>query len=386
MKLSISKNIKFLSLAFLLIFLGFNGAQQYVTSFFSQIGLPDLGFQSLILIYVFFTLSDPLASIFVSKFGAKKAMMVGVIAYGLYILFLPTKLPIIIYLASILIGIGASLLWTGQNSYLVRASEEKSYGKNSGYFNTLTMIGSALGVILLGFLITRISYGQSFIIASLFSFVGILFILPLKDFRTENLGNHFKLIRHALGSRIALQLSILWFSFSIVFGFAIGLIPIQLKNTLGIDYVGLSSLFFIMPIVLSYFIGKLSDIKGRNQIIIISFILCIVGLGLLYFYSNPVALVAGLILLSLNNAVISPMRYALVGDFTTAKNLDYLTGLFWMMQGVGTIFALVLSVIIDVKAAYLISIIVLIASFFILLPILKSNPQKIKEKISLEVC
>lgn len=386
MKISISKNIKLLSFGFLLIFLGFNGTQQYVTSFFSEINLPYLGFQSLILIYVFFTLSDPLASIFVSKFGARKAMLVGVATYGLFILSLATKLPIIIYSASILIGIGASLLWIGQNSYLVRASEEKSYGKNAGYFNMLVMIGSASGVILLGFLISKISYAQAFIFASLFSFAGIIFILLLKDLRAENLGNHFILIKHAISSKTALQLSTIWFSFAIVFGFAIGLIPIQLKNTLGINYVGLSSLFYIMPILFSYFIGKLSDIKGRNHIIIASFILCITGLGLLYFYTNPIALIAGLILVSLNYAIISPMRYALVGDITTTKNLDYLTGLFWMMQSIGIVFSLLLSIIIQPKEAYIISIIILVISFFILLPILKSNSQKIKERISLEVC
>lgn len=385
MKLSIPKNIKLLSISFLLIFLGFNGTQQYVTSFFSQINFPNLGFQSLILIYVFFTLSDPLASVFVSKFGAKKAMLVGVVSYGLFILSLSTKIPIIIYSASILIGFGASLLWTGQNSYLIRASEQKSYGKNSGYFNMLVTIGSALGVTLLGFLITRISFEQSFLIASFFSFVGIIFILPLKDFRTENLGNHFELIKHAISSKTALRLSTIWFSSSVAFGFVIGLIPIQLKNTIGIDYVGLSSLFFIMPIATSYLIGKLSDVKGRNHIIILSFAFCIVGLGFLYFYTNPVALISGLILVSLYNATISPMRYALVGDVTSSKNLDYLAGLFWMMSGIGTVFSLMLSIIIPAKIVYLISIIVLVASFFILLPILRNSTQKIKEKISTEV-
>lgn len=328
MKLSVSKNINLLSIAFLLIFLGFNGAQQYVTTFFSQANLPNLGFQSLILVYLFFTLSDPLASVFVSKFGSKKAMLTGVIFYGLFILSLPTKSSVVIYLASILIGIGASLLWVGQNSYLVRASDRKSYRENSGYFNMLLMAGSALGVILLGFLITRISFEQSFLIASIFSLLSIFLIVPLKDLRTESLGNHFNLIKHAITSKTALQLSTVWFSFSIVFGFAIGLIPIQLKNTLGISYVGLSSLFYIMPMLLSYFLGKLSDIKGRNLMLAMSFILCIAGLGFLYFYTNPITLTIGLVLVSLSYAIISPIRFALVGDVTTNKNLDYLTGLF----------------------------------------------------------
>jgi len=56
-----------------------------------------------------------------------------------------------------------------------------------------------------------------------------------------------------------------------------------------------------------------------------------------------------------------------------------------MMQSAGVVFALILSTVIQARAAYIISIAILIATFFILLPILKSSTQKIKEKISLEV-
>ena len=81
MKFSINRDVKLLSVSFLLIFLGFNGVQQYVTTFFSDIGAVDLGFQSLILIYLFFILFDPLSALFVSKHGGKKCMIVSSIFF-----------------------------------------------------------------------------------------------------------------------------------------------------------------------------------------------------------------------------------------------------------------------------------------------------------------
>ena len=116
MKFSISKEVKLLSLSFLLIFLGFNGVQQYITTFFSDIGAIDLGFQSLILIYLFFILFYPLSALFVSKYGAKRCMIISSVFYSIFILSLLSKSTVLIYFSSSLLGIAASLLWTGQNS------------------------------------------------------------------------------------------------------------------------------------------------------------------------------------------------------------------------------------------------------------------------------
>jgi len=48
MKFPVSREILLLSLAFLFSFAGFNGVQLYITTFFAHIGLPQVGFQSLI--------------------------------------------------------------------------------------------------------------------------------------------------------------------------------------------------------------------------------------------------------------------------------------------------------------------------------------------------
>jgi len=382
MKPSLPKEIKILSLAFLLIFLGFNGVQQFVTTFFSESKIIDVGFDSLILIYLFFVLSNPLAAVFVSKYGAKKSMILASIFYSVFIFSLISKSVALIYFASILLGTAASFLWTGQNSYLIRASDEKTRGASSGFFNSFQSLGSVLGILILSFLIAKFSFNLSFLL------IGFLLLSKLIDLRGEQNVNRFKLIKKSITSITALQFSIIWFSWSFIFGLIIGIIPVEIKNNLGMAYVGiLSSLFYIIPILFSYIFGKFSDIKGRKPMIILSYIVCLLGLIALYFSNGAVLLVMGIILIAMNYAIIRPISLALVGDVATKDNLEFLAALFWMAQNVGIISALLLSRMFktDVQIIYAISIFVIGISILILFPLLRLKIEKIKEKISQEM-
>ena len=388
MKFFVSREIKILSLAFLLMFFGFNGVQQYVTTYFSEAELFKVGFRSLILIYLFFTLFDPLSAILVSKYGAKKCMILGSLFYSLFILSLLTKSIFLIYFASALLGIAASFLWTGQNSYLIRASDEKSYGANAGFFSSLQSLGSALGVLILGVLIGKFLFKIPFLIFSIFPIIGLLVISKIKDLKVEEKINRFKLIKKSILSKTALRLSTFWFALQFTYGLTIGVIPIEIKNILGVSFIGvLSSLFYISPIFFSYFLGRLSDIMGRGKMIILSYALVIIGLISLYFSNISIFLIAGVILLALNISLMRPISYALVGDVSTKNNLEFLTALFWMVQNVGVVSALFLSQIFqaEIRTLYLISILVMVISLMILLPLLRLGIETIKERISEEV-
>ena len=74
--------------AFLLIFFGFDGIQQYVTTYFDAEGVKSVGFASLLVIYIVFALINPIAAVIVSRIGAKRSMLVAVGFYTLYCLSL----------------------------------------------------------------------------------------------------------------------------------------------------------------------------------------------------------------------------------------------------------------------------------------------------------
>lgn len=385
---AINKDVKLLTLSFFLIFFGFGGVQQYVTTYFATIGLANIGFQSLIMIYLFFMLFDPLSAVFVSKYGAKKCMIASSVFYFIYIISLLSKSAYMIYFSSSLLGIAASMLWTGQNSYLIRASDKKSYGTNSGFFSSLKELSTALGVFIIGFVISGLSYNSSFLIFSAFPVIGFLTLFYMRDIMTEQKTDHFTLIKKSITSITALKLSGIWFTTYFSFGLIIGIIPLEIRNVIGETYVGiLSSLFYVMPIILSYFFGKLSDTRGRRTMIFLSYLLLITGVISLYFSSQPIFLISGIFLLALNWAIILPSTYALAGDVSTGHNLEYLIALFWMIQNMGIVSALILSQIFksEIITLYLISFIVIICSFIIVYPLLRQTTERIREKIALEM-
>lgn len=388
MNFLINKEIKILSLAFLFIFLGFSGVQQYVTSFFSEIGIIEVGFRSLILTYLFFTISDPLAGVFVSKYGAKRSMIIGSFFYFVFILSLLAKDNYFIYFASALLGIGASMLWTGQNTFLIRASKEKSYGKDSGFFSFSQSIGAAVGVFFIGFLIERFLFRTSFLFFSIFPLVGFFLLFSLKDIREKQEVNHFKLLKKSIVSITALKLALIYFSVQFIYGLAIGIIPIEIKKNFSLSYVGiLSSLFWILPLLFTYFFGKLSDIKGRKQMIIISYAFIMIGLILLYVSETPIFLIAAIIFIALSSAIMKPTTFALVGDVSTGKNLEFITALFWMSQTLGVLISLFFSQMFQSqpKNIYLISMFVVTGSLVILLPFFRLRLEEMKERLSREI-
>lgn len=383
---SVPRQIKILSLAFLLIFLGFNGVQQYITVYFSQDGFIKVGFYSLILIYLFFIFGEPIAAVLISKYGAKKSLLFSSPFYSIFILSLFLKSIPFLYFTSILLGIAGAFLWTAQTVYLVRQSREDSYGENSGFFTSLQSFGSALSVFALGFLISRFSFKGPFLLFSLFPIFGFLLFWGLKEIKEKSDFSRLEMLKKAAYSKTALKLSPFFFSSSFVFGLTIGIIPIQIEKELGITFVGiLSSLFFVLPVFASYFFGYVSDIKGRGPLIFVSYVLLFLGLFLTSFESS-VFLILGILLLAINSALLRPVGMALMGDISTKENLEFLTAIFSVFQVLGIVLALLISAHFSIKMIYLISIAVTVVSFLFVLPLLGLGSQEIKEKIAGEMC
>lgn len=316
-------------------------------------------------------------------------MLFGSVFYFLFIISLLSKNSYLIYCTSILLGIAASMLWTGQNSFLIRASDEKSYGKNSGFFASFQSFGSAFGVVLLGFLISKFLFNFSFLFFSFFPLIGFLLLVNLKESeRKEKVSDNLRLIRKAMFNSTVLRLASIYFSVQFIFGLVIGVIPIEIKNTLGTYFIGLlSSFFYIFPVFFSYYFGRLSDTVGRKKMIIFSFVLIIIGLSFLSFFDNVFFLISGIVLLALNSAIMRPTATAFIGDISNKINLEFITAFFWMIQTVGVVSALLISqlFITEIRIIYLISIFFIFISLMVIAPLFRLKTEEIKERLSKEI-
>ncbi len=383
----VSRDVKILSIAFLLIFFGFGSIHSYTTVFFSDMGLVNLGFESLILIYLFFALSNPLSAVIVSRYGAKRCMIISSLLYSLYGFLILTRMVSVVYLASVLLGISASTLWTGQRSYVIRASDKSLYGTNMGFFNSVKAIGAGVGLFALGFMIPIFMFDLSFIIFSILPLIGLLIIFRISNLKAGQV-DRVRLIREAITSPTVLRVSSMWFSFFFVTGLIIGIIPIQIRETLGIPYVGaLLSIFHIIPILFSYYSGRLSDIKGRMPMIVASYIMIMIGFVFLPLSFNALFLVLGIVMIAASRIVIVPTINALCGDLSTGRNLEFLAATFFMIQNIGVVSALVISQVFisDIMSIYLISIIVTLVSMGMFLPLLRKGTGVLREQIAREV-
>ncbi len=242
----INFSIKLLALSFFIIFLGYNCVQQYLTVFFYEKGISFVGFYSLIIIYVLMLLSSPVAGMFVSKYGPKRAMSIASLFYGLFILSLLSGSLILIYLSSALLGIAAAFLWNGQNIYLIKSSTENVTGKGAGLFIFALSLSTVLGNLMIWYLQHYFQLGTIFLIFSVLPFIGFFFLLALPPVPTQYLPNKFQLMKKSLTSPTALRLSLLWFGFSFVSGLVICFLPIDINSLFGIKLVGRFQVSFML--------------------------------------------------------------------------------------------------------------------------------------------
>ncbi|ROT84817.1 putative UNC93-like protein MFSD11 [Penaeus vannamei] len=92
------------------------------------------GYISLAVIYAVFATFNWLAPSCLSFLGPKLTMIVGGVTYVIFIASFLWPQTWLLYLSSVLIGVGAALIWTGQGNYLTLMSERDTIARNSGIF------------------------------------------------------------------------------------------------------------------------------------------------------------------------------------------------------------------------------------------------------------
>lgn len=382
----LSKDLIFLSLGFLFLGLGYSGVQNYLTTFFKGIGQPNLGFSSLILIYLFLAIASPFASLVVSRFGAKKVMQVSSIFYALFIISVISQVPVVVYFFSILLGVAASLAWTAQGVYLIGTSKTGSYGASSGFFHSLFSAGVGASGVAVVILADRLFFTGAFWLMAGLSALAPVFLFLVKNVPLARPENQWQLLTSSLKSPTGLRLSLIWFVSAFIFGLTISYLPWQIAEFLGSRYIGLLlAAYWFLTVFLSFPFGRLSDKFGRKPFLEAAFAFPAIGLVLLFFSPNSMTLWLAVILLALSRAILMPISQALIGDVTTQKNIAFITALFYLVQSFGVVLALIIATIFQSKMVYLFSVGVLAIVFWLLKPLLDLDVSSLKKKVSQEI-
>ncbi|KAM4598198.1 UNC93-like protein MFSD11 [Polymixia lowei] len=141
-------NVVILGVGFFLIFTAFTtcgNIEQTVVKSLDNDTFTGSGYHSLGIIYGVFSFSNLLAPTVVAVIGAQLTMFLSGILYSGYIAVFLVPLTWSFYLTSVLIGIGAAMLWTAQGHFLVENSEASTINRNTGMFWALLQCSMLFG-------------------------------------------------------------------------------------------------------------------------------------------------------------------------------------------------------------------------------------------------
>ncbi|XP_028267153.1 UNC93-like protein MFSD11 isoform X1 [Parambassis ranga] len=141
-------NVVILGVGFLFIFTAFTtcgNVEQTVVKTLHNSTFSGSGYHSLGIIYGVFSFSNLLAPTVVTVIGPKMTMFLSGLLYSGYIAVFIIPTTWAFYLTSVLIGIGAALLWTAQGHFLVENSEASTINRNTGMFWALLQCSMLFG-------------------------------------------------------------------------------------------------------------------------------------------------------------------------------------------------------------------------------------------------
>ncbi|KAJ8386180.1 hypothetical protein AAFF_G00176040 [Aldrovandia affinis] len=130
-------NVVILGIGFLLIFTAFTtcgNIEQTVIKSMANKTFIGSGYHSLGIIYGVFSVSNLFAPTVVTILGPQITMFLSGILYSGYIAVFIIPAAWSLYMTSVLIGIGAAMLWTAQGHFLVQNSDAATINRNTGVF------------------------------------------------------------------------------------------------------------------------------------------------------------------------------------------------------------------------------------------------------------
>ncbi|XP_042561708.1 UNC93-like protein MFSD11 [Clupea harengus] len=141
-------NVVVLGIGFLFIFTAFTtlgNIEQTVLKSLKNDTFAGSGYHSLGIIYGVFSFSNLLAPTVVAITGPQLTMFLSGILYSGYIAVFITPYTWSLYLTSVLIGMGAAMLWTAQGHFLVDNSDASTINRNTGVFWALLQCSMIFG-------------------------------------------------------------------------------------------------------------------------------------------------------------------------------------------------------------------------------------------------
>ncbi|RWS10098.1 UNC93-like protein MFSD11 [Dinothrombium tinctorium] len=273
-------NVVILGLSFFLVFTSFQTAGMIQNAvidgindeFSKQWNLKWSGYYSFCIIYAVLSIANWIAPSVVAAIGPRVSMILGALTYCIFVANFLYPMRYGLYIASVIIGLGAGIIWTGQGNFLTLNSTAETMTRNSGIFWAMLQCSLLFGNLFVFYQFqgkTKIEASTRMITYSVFLAVGVLgslFLFILRDRCRSEAADDI------IGPLTALSLELAFFS--VVYGTAIGRSLTLAKDPS--KYIGISGMIIgAGEIIGGAFFGLLGSktVKnGRDPIILFGFL------------------------------------------------------------------------------------------------------------------
>lgn len=367
-----NKNLIFLFIGFLLLFMGFDSSQYYFSSIFYSENIKLVSLISLSLIYLTFAIATFFSPFFCRKLGLKKSLFISSLFYPLFILSVLLKSEIFIYLASIFLGFAASIIWTAQGTYFVQQTNDKNRGFYSGLFFAMIPLGTSFAVFLSSFFVETVNYVVIYFILFLISIVGSILLLVPSD--KGRMGDYKLSPGQVMRKKTMKFLIPFIFSSSFITGLMLSVIPIRITDLFGLGSVGkIVAVFTFSGVIISVLIGKLSDRYGIKRFVYLSLISGIIGFVLL-INSELISLFnLGILMVSFCYSSFLSLGYPIISKLFK-HDLDSAMAVRLMMFSLAVFSSIVLSSFLSFSVMILIGAVLTVFSLVSVRYLFKNNP------------
>ena len=288
-----------MSFGFFLIFAAYNVVQNFATTLDPSLGSLSLGILFIVWIFASLTFATSLVNVLTSKY----AMIVGTITYTLYSLSTINIITPIYISASVLIGIGASIVWIGQSKFTTKSANEHEMllnkpmdsflGTFNGIFGIYLNFSIFIGQLIAGFIF---QFGGSitilYIVMSIMSFIGSMLLLCIKatkndynDIKSKSICDEMREIFSLYRDKklwILIPMTVHW---GLQDAFISADYPAAIDDN-AFKFYMLTIYGFVASIV-SVISGKLSDIYKSTTIMLILFgEVTFVGVVVIFYFWN----------------------------------------------------------------------------------------------------
>lgn len=273
-----------------------------------------------------FTISAVLLRPFIGKEvdrrGRKVILVSGIVIFFISMLLYDyTRNVTSLLLLRVLHGIGWGAATTAATTLIADISPPKRRGEAMGVFGMASNVAMAIGPALSMILLQKYDFPILFSMSAGISLLSLLLVLPI----SETIVVH---TRTPLFSREALFPSALMFMISLTYGSIVSFLSLFAQKQ-GISNPGIFfTVFAVTLILVRALAGKLSDIKGREFVIIPGMVLIAASLWVLSTASALDRFLVAALLYGLGFGLVHPSLMALLVDMVGDKGRGAAMGTF----------------------------------------------------------